>query len=211
MFFSPWSFQKVTIASSSHSMFCENILEQLSLFLGFGYLWCTHLFLQFIDRNTHFPRLLFHSPHMLAHSPGCFFDCFCCHFINSRFCYFIHWIGNLIIYIFFRCPISIFVSSSSSYQLLEKPRIQFRALSTGFFWSLSWAVMAQNEILSPHSQMTNSDPKAWSSPLAAESMIGLFDIVRLHSGHLIWFSIFFPFFESFENWTQQSIGLIVRA
>lgn len=43
-------------------------------------------------------------------------------------------------------------------QLLEKLRNQFRTFTTGFFWSLNWAVMAQNEILSPHSQMTYPDP-----------------------------------------------------
>jgi hypothetical protein len=35
---------------------------------------------------------------------------------------------------------------------------QFRNLATGFFCSRSWAVIAQNEILSPHSQTMYSDP-----------------------------------------------------
>ena len=81
----------------------------------------------------------------------------------------------------------------SCYHPLETLRNQFRTLATGFFWSLSWAVIAQNEILSPHSQMTYPDPIVWSSPFAAESMTGLFDIVRLQLGHVIWFSMFFPF------------------
>jgi len=89
-------------------------------------------------------------------------------------------------------------------QPLENPRIQFKTLSTGFFCSLSWAVIAQKEIRSPHSQMTYSDPIVWSSPFAAESMTGLFDIVRLQLGQVIWFSIFFPFLVTmkieFNSW-----------
>jgi hypothetical protein len=42
--------------------------------------------------------------------------------------------------------------------------------------------------------MTYSDPIVCSSPRAAESTTGLFDIVLLHAGHVMWFSIFFPFF-----------------
>ena len=43
---------------------------------------------------------------------------------------------------------------------LEKLRNQPRSLEVGFFCSLNWAVIAQNEILSPHSQMTYSVPIA---------------------------------------------------
>lgn len=82
----------------------------------------------------------------------------------------------------------------SWYQPLEMAWNQFWIFLPSFFWPLSWAVMAQNEILSPHSQTTYSDPIVWSAPLAAESTTGLFKIVLLHSGHVIWFSIFFPFF-----------------
>jgi len=50
--------------------------------------------------------------------------------------------------------------------------------------------MAQNVILSPQSHVMDCDPKP--SPLAAASINGIFDIVFLQFGHMIWFSIFVP-------------------
>ena len=63
------------------------------------------------------------------------------------------------------------------HQFFKKLRNQVRILATGFFWSLSWAVMAQNVIFSPHSHTIEDDPT--SSPFAADSISGLFDIVFL--------------------------------
>jgi hypothetical protein len=51
--------------------------------------------------------------------------------------------------------------------------------------------MAQKLILSPQSHVIDAAPEY--SFLAAASISGSLDIVLLHLGHLIWFSIFFPF------------------
>lgn len=96
-------------------------------------------------------------------------------------------------------------------QRLEMLWNQCRTFPAGFFCSRSWAVIAQNEILSPHSQMTYSDPILWSSPLAAESTTGLFVIVLLHAGHVIWFSIRFPFLSHCEMRTNIQYDVLLQA
>jgi len=66
---------------------------------------------------------------------------------------------------------------------VEKDRChQFWIFLPNFFWSLSWVVMAQYVILSPHSQLIERD--ALPAPVAASSMSSSFDIVLLQWGHI---------------------------
>jgi hypothetical protein len=138
---------------------------------------------------------------MLTHPSGSFLAiplvCFCYHYVNSIFCQ----------YYSLREKINLIKrlnwdrqrdrdghwNNAWEAQPLEKLRNQLRSLAAGFFCSLSWAVIAQNEIRSPHSQLTYSDPIVWSPPVAAVSTTALFVMVLLQAGHVIWFSIFFPF------------------
>lgn len=66
------------------------VLLGILLGFGFGHLEYAHSFLQFVDGNTCFARLLFHSPYMFAHPSGCFFAlsiaCVCGHSVNSILC-----------------------------------------------------------------------------------------------------------------------------
>jgi hypothetical protein len=68
-------------------------------------------------------------------------------------------------------------------QPLNKLRIHRMIFAPGLFCSLSWAVIAQNVICSPHSHVTKVEPRF--SPLAADSMTGLFVIVLLQRGQVI--------------------------
>jgi hypothetical protein len=71
--------------------------------------------------------------------------------------------------------------------LFKRPRNHLENLAPIVFCCLSWAVMDQNVILSPQSQVMEVDPRF--SPFAADSIIGLFDIVFLQFGHVIAFAI----------------------
>jgi hypothetical protein len=98
----------------------------------------------------------------------------------------------------------IFIGTLSYHQPLERLRNQFRILAPGFFWSLSWAVIAQNVILSPQSHVMDCDPIP--SPLAAASINGLFDSVFLQLGHLIWYSIICSFLSKCYKHPQRQRG-----
>jgi hypothetical protein len=104
--------------------------------------------------------------------------------LESRFIFFFGLIGLLVIGVILNRMFSFVLVIDHRF---KRPRNHLVNLAPVVFCCLSWAVMDQNVILSPQSQVMEVDPRF--SPFAADSMTGSFDIVFLQFGHVIEFSI----------------------